>query len=401
MFILRKNRKRDFKSIENEMKKGFVELEGELEIFGVEGGKTVHYDKGRNTVTVWAKHALMHLLSAEAYSTHGNQRLFDVDDATAHTATSSGEGTNKDGTLMSGQQYFSSNATPDFNINARWIRNTITPDQNLGDLSNSEAAMKYPFFPSKMLFGTGIEFTNWAQLTSSFADYKASYESSGWNQATFDSNISNSANYYSNEYGGSALTKKRSMNDIYSGALTTPVLTDLSFGLSGAIKDGEYASSSVSRHILNGGGSGNGTIRTYDEGGNEFLKKEFAGVGNPCFIYARRDYRFFQTGSEVQLSADSYLENKITLTAVMPEQTGADAGIFYPYNGYTLKTAGLFCDARMLLMNTVPTMSVYDHENELANYNKLIGGIMYATRYISPITKTHSMSISVRWTLYL
>lgn len=397
--IIPKKSKRD--AIGEFIKKGFIDFHGELEIIGKKNGKIVHYDKGENTVTVWAKHATMHLLSGESFTTWGNQRLFDSDDATAHTATDSGEGTNKDGTLMSGQQYFSTNSSPNFSLATRWSESTITPSQTIGDQYNSSTQVKYPFFPSKLVFGTGFEFPSWSSLGTNYPDYQQVYTDQGWDQATFDGNISNSLNSFSNTWNGTSLTKERSMNDIYTGALTTPTILDTDFAIPGSIKDGTYADSSVSRSVLNAGGTGSGTIKTYLEGGNEFLTKGYAGIGNPCFIYARRESRFFQSGSEIQLSNDAELENKITYTVVLPEQTGADAGIFYPYNGYLLKIAGLYTDARMLLANTVPTGSGDQNANEYANWLKMPYGIMFAKRYISPITKSHDVSITARWTIYL
>lgn len=377
------------------------ELRGELEIIGYKNGKQFHYEKGPNTVTVFAKHATMHLLSGESFTSHGEQRLFDVDDATAHTSTDVGEGTNKDGTLISGEQYFSDNSSPDFDVASRWSRSTVDAQTVLGDTGDTDEVIKYPFFPTKLLFGTGVEFQNWATLGSTYPEYQQAYIDDGWDSTAFNANITNVGNDYSNEWTGSALQQKRTMNDIFAGTLTTPVIQDTDFGISGAIKDGLYEDASLSRGQLNAGGSGSGTIKTEFLDGNEFLVREWRGVGRPAFIYARRDSRFFQTGSEVQLSSDSYLENKITFTVVMPEQTGTEAGIFYPYNGYTLKVAGLFCDARILLQNTIPVGGGVDHPTEAENYNKMPYGMLFAKRYISPIAKDHNVSITARWTIYL
>ena len=383
------------------MKNGFADIRGELEVMAHDkNGKLVHYEKGDNVVTIWAKHATMHLLSGESFSTWGTQRLFDTDNEDAHTATGTGEGTNYDGTLLSGQQYFSSNSNPNFDLDSRWSKSTINPSQDTGDQFDSPEEVKYPFFPSKMIFGTGFEFRNWAEVGQDYPEYQQAYSDDGWDEQIFDENVENSDNDYSNDWTGSELARTRSMNDIFAGSLTDTIDDDV-FGIPGAVKNGLYTDSEEHRHSLNDGGTGTGTIKTMEEGGNEFLLREWQGIGSPCFIYARRESRFFESGTEVALTADADIENKITFTVVMPEQTGSEAGIFYPYNGYTLKVAGLFCDARLLLQNSEPTGSGDDHPDELDNFNKMPYGMMYARRNISPIEKSHDISISSRWTLYL
>ena len=171
--IIRPNRKRDEASIQAEMrKKGFADFRGFVEIIGRDqNGKINYYDAGENTVTVWAKHLTMHMLTGESFTTHGEQRLFDSDDADAHTSTGTGEGTNKDGTLLSGEQYFSNNSSPDFSLDDRWSKSTVDAQVSKGDASGTDSEMKYPFFPTKMLFGTGFEFENWASIPSDYQTY--------------------------------------------------------------------------------------------------------------------------------------------------------------------------------------------------------------------------------------
>ncbi|MCF7951177.1 MAG: hypothetical protein K9L57_06060 [Spirochaetaceae bacterium] len=393
--IIKRNRKRDADSIIDAMRqKGFADFRGEVEVIGRDRfGKINYYDFGENTVTVWAKHMTMHLLTGENFSSHGEQRIFDSEDGTAHTNTGAGEGTNKDGTLLSGEQYFSTNDTPDFSLDSRWSKSTVDAQIGKGDSSDTDSEMKYPFFPTKMLFGTGFEFQNWGSIPS---DYQTYYSDLGWDQSTFNDNIGINDNWYNVQWDGGSLTKARSMNDIYSGALTTPTIQDTDYAIPGSIKTGTYYDSSIQR-----GDTGSGTQVTYFDGGNEYLKKTYAGIGTPAFIYANREARYFESGSEILLSNDSYLENKITFTAVMPEQTGDQAGIYYPYNSYLLKVAGLFADAHMLLGNTIPSGSSDDHEDELEYYDKMPGGIMAAKRYLSPVFKSHDTSLSIRWTIYL
>jgi hypothetical protein len=403
-------------------------MSGELEIFVFKKGQLIQYDRGPNTVTVWAKHATMHLLSGESFgswdvSPSDNvwcQRLFNTDSVYAHTAAvTPGMGGNADGTLMSGQQYFSTNSSPNFALDKRWSQSTINAATADGDRTDTDTDMKLPFFPTKILFGTGFEWDAWASIPSA---YQTVYTSEGWDSATFnDAVISNVKNSYSNSYTNPSLNKRRSMNDIYSGALTTPTISADDFAISGAIKDGIYKNGDfgdttsiagkvippsytmpVCQRYWPSGGGDSSAFYTEWIGGNEFLKKKYQGIGDPCFLYSRRESRFFQNGTEILLSNDSYLENKITITTVMPEQTGVNAGIFYPYNGYTLKVAGLYCDARPILGNSVPTGGVGDEDPaEYDNYNKQRHGMIMAKRYIAPINKSHDVSITCRWTLYL
>jgi hypothetical protein len=138
--------------------------------------------------------------------------------------------------------------------------------------------------------------------------------------------------------------------------------------------------------------------------GNYFPSYNYWGVGKPCFIYARREARFYQSGSEIGLDFDTSMENKITYTVTLPEQTGTNAGIFYPYNGFILKVAGLFADARFFLRNTIPASDAQSDDaslQEFKNFTKMPQGILIAKRYISPITKSHDVSVTARWTLYL
>lgn len=413
--IITKRSKRD---IAGELRKnGFVNIHGVLEVMAHKNGKMFHYETGDNVVTIWAKHATMHMLTGESFSTHGKQRIFDDGfyggDDTAHTATAIGEGRNLDGTLLSGEQYFSTNTDPTFSPEAKWSKATVNPETGLGDASGTDGSMIHPFFPTKMLFGTGFEYTSWNDIIQQHGDESVDpnsgytgiarqgfYENEGWDESIFEDGISDTDNDYSARGDGSSLLKTRSMNDIFSGSITTPTIQDDDIGVPGAIKDGLYDDSAVYRGDTGSAPESEQKTET-SEGDNEFLKRKWRGIGRPCFIYSTREQRFFQEGSEVALSYDTPQgENKITYQVIMPEQTGDNAGIFYPYNGYTLKVAGLFADARFLLNNTDPTSVASDPE-ELRLFQQMPYGLMYAKRYISPIRKSHDVSITSRWTLYL
>ncbi len=355
-------------SSRNKTNGNFYQLRGEVEIIGTRNGEQFYYDKGHNVVTIWAKHANMHLLTGEVFSNKGQSRI---------DGTHSGD-TNSDGTIVSGAQYLTGDSLEWWSVDETGVAN-----------------QKYAFFPTKMLFGTGKEFENWAAMDGSESTYYATTAGGSWTQAAFDANIEDSKNSYSNDFSGDTLQKRKSINDIYAATLVTPVITDNSFGITGAIKHSLYETSPMP-----GGDSAHLEIVS----GNFFADDEHKGIGYPCFIYARRDNRFYQSGTEVGLSYDSHVENKITFTVTMPEQTGANAGKFYPYNGFTLKEAGLFCDAKFILKNTQPTSDGEGDDSpqeEFDNWMSMPYGIMYAKRYIAPITKSQNVGITARWTLYL
>lgn len=363
---------------------GYAKVLGELEIIGYKNGKQFHYDKSHNVVTIWAKHATMHLLTGDSFSDNGRQRSFESSD---HTNTGFGEGVNNDGTLLSGEQFFSNNEDPDFDIDSKYTKSTV--NENI-----------HPYFPTKMLFGTGFEFNKWQTGDTNDItipqNYREIYENEqGWSETEFETNIDIGLNDYSNEYNNEII-KTRTMNDIFSRALTDEP-EDTDFGVSGAIKNGTYTNSATERF-----NSGGGNIKTEEIDNNEFLIRSFRGIGNPCFIYSTRESRKFEQASEIFLSADegvpNIIENKVTYTVVMPEQTGDNAGIFYPYNGFILKEAGLFCDARFVLGSKSNSPDVEDDDYD--NFRKMPYGIMIAKRNIAPIQKSHNVSISARWTLY-
>ena len=352
------------------------EMKGELEIIGSEGGEVFHRDKQRNKITLWAKHSTMHLLTGESFCQVGTTRLTGDSDFGVIGDSS----VNNDGTMVSGEQYLANPTFPGSNL--WWSRPAI------GD----SATHTNPYFPTKMLFGTGYEWGSWAGIGDS--DYWSYYiNTDGWTESDFDNaTISNVANSYSANFVGDTLLRMRSMNDIYSATKTTPVITDSDYAIKGAVKNALYGSTA--------GDSTNIEL----VGGNYFPKKTHWGVGKPAFIYAKREARYYQSGAEVALNFDSTVENKITYTVTMPEQTSAYAGMYYPYNGFVLKEAGLFCDARFRLKNTSPPNDAGSDDSGLAefdNYTSMPHGILFAKRYIAPITKSHSVSITARWSIYL
>lgn len=394
-----------------------LKLKGRLSITAERNGEVIHYDEGHNVVTVWAKHATMHLLNGENYSTHGD--IIDSDDGvtmryssrsidpTEHVAGLN----NIDGTVVSEQQYLGDNDdyydTGLFQHKHFSKPSNLSPDTLIGD--NPSTGFKFPFFPTKMLFGTGVEFTSWDEVILAGRDGAitdiTSYmhpKNGGWTEADFNDLLNTNTdptNYYSNVWDAveKKLTPARTVNDVYSGVIagSSPIETD--FGIPGAIKDATYR------------GTGETGVKLEEVEGKQFAKESYRGIGKPAYIYVKRD-RFMKEGAEVRLQVGTTpetldLESKITYTTVLPEQP---TGEFNPYNGYTLKMAGLFCDARMLLGNFVPENDYPSAPsetdltgNEYSNYKKMPGGIMFAKRKIAPIYKSHDVKITAQWTIYL
>lgn len=375
-----------FKNEEDNM--GF-NLKGKLVITAERNGVEVHRDEGDNVVTVFAKHAFMHLLTSESFTTHGNTIYSGTTKYSGRTSSLGHSITeNIDGTLISSGQYLANN--DNYFANTEYSYLTKPPTTLTHTTGDQPPDFIFPFFPTKMLFGTGKEYTSWENIpeeykgSSSDINSYASMNNGSWNQTSFNLGIDNLYNYYSNNWNVSSLVQARTVNDISSGVLAeTPDMNH--FGVTGAIKDATYNNTSEA-----------GT-KLITSSGKLFARDSYRGIGRPSFIYARRN-RFFESTSETKLSLGTLegqenSENKIIFTVVMPEQVN---GEFYPYNGYILKQAGLFCDARMVLGNVIPSAGA-----PLNNYNKMPCGIMWAKRNIATIYKTHDLKVIATWTIYL
>lgn len=406
-----------------------MKLRGELEIWAYKDGELIHHDDGHNVVTNWAKHATMHMMTSETYSSHGNRDALDdlgdpVVTSTVHATRSTnsldhqagedGVGINNDGTMISNEQYLGDNTNFFDGEKKYWS----VPNPNLaidhdGDGDKIAGSFQYPFFPTKMLFGTGIEYDSWASVAldgrdGSGLDGYGNPSNGSWSANTFNELLNDETgtsgliehdNYYSAEWDEAQLRllRTRTLNDVYTGALSNddnPVDAD-SFGVKGAVKNGTY------------NGQNGVTVLGPAVDGKLDVSGEYRGIGQPAFIYCTRNERYMHSSSDVALdlgdnTGTEHLESKITFTIIMPEQP---TGEFYPYNGHTIKVAGLFADAAMLLRNTVPSAKTGDNDDttqlEYSSYAKQPTGILWATRNISPIYKSHDTQIIAQWTIYL
>ena len=366
-----KKKKKDKR--ENEKDDFSIKLKGKLEITARKNGKVIYEDVGDNLVTIWAKHSTMHMLTGENFGYLDSEPLEDVGYKRGITGHSTTE--NPDGNIISTEQYFSSNAKYHDGTDYKYLS---TPN-----IAGAADADVFPYFPTKILFGTGKEFSEWTEMTP---EEQAAYTDAiygGWADATaFDSEISNPENaIYSNKYNGNDIVPCRTVNEINSGPTTSTVAED-DFGITGAIKDStirddtEIAAKTVDNDF-----------------GNKVADLNHRGIGKPAFIYAERDRFFSDGGIRLNSNEEGTMETKLSFTFTMPQQSSEE---FYPHNGYTMKVAGLFCDMRLFLNNEIPTAG-----SDLEAYKKMPCGIMFAKRRIAPLFKDHETEITARWTIYL
>ena len=424
-------------------------IKGRLEVFGYEKGKMFHYDDGENIVTDWAKHLLTNMITGDSFNYINQANIsqflfagkifpkrilntFGQDGSYANGVMSShSASTNYDGSLISGEQYFSPDGVVDGNLAELWNYHRTVSSKVTFDSSGNITAVSdlgyydkmFPNFPTKMLFGTGKEFryvNGTAASTSELIIPSAEYQTYiidelGIPEAEFyntapgsGKSIDNDWNNYGGYYEqGIGLVPSITVNDI-SGAQLDSITDQTTFSVKGAIKNGSYWNSEIPVD--------QDKIEPDGQGGY-ILKPEYRGKGQPAFIYMKRTATKYDTASEVYISNDYVTSSnpadltglsietpkngatKMTFTVVMPEQTGVNAGKFYPYNNYNLKSAGIFSDSPYLTGNT----NNLDLGNLTTEQNQMLQrmpyGTLFATRNIAPIYKSSSRTISFKWTI--
>jgi len=353
------------------------EFKGVLDIKAWKNGKLFYHDGGENTITLWAKHTIMHLLTGDNFSYLGTvgKNIPNVSGDASHSKTNKN---NTDGYIISQDQYW-------------W---DYTAWEGQWSYSNDGFSFKtgndyyYAYFPTKVLLGTGKEYQNWAHVTSVATTEEQTYLAQTWtSSAVFDTDITIDQNYYSGtvlngtvyqKYGNYSLVKTRTVNDYVSTKIDgSPDQNE--YGITGAVKDGTLTYLDPTKIDATTG----------------ILYPHYQGIGRPAFLYCRRNVNWNDNLSETFISNEGLgYENKITFTVTMPEQSAATGteNWFYPYNGYTLKEIGLFNDS-LLAVGGEPDNSY--------SYLNMPAGSMIAKRYISPIRKDASIAISAQWTLYL
>ena len=359
------------------------EMRGELNVRAWKDGQLFYHDGGDNTITIWAKHNMIHLLTGDVFSDLGTVGKNLVSLGLSNHNDIVNSEANSDGMLISQNQYWWNGGDTDTVWNGQW--SISSGNYFIGDYY-------YPFFPTKMLFGTGKEYANWTHVQAVATAEEIDFLDDTWTTSgSFNNNIplaTTPSNYYSGtvtvnnvyqKYGSGAIVPCRTVNDYLSGKIEgSPDQNE--YGIVGAIKDGTLDSKDKAKLVT-------GTTDT--------LLPDYRGIGKPCFIYCKRDIKWNDSSAEVFLSNEGLgYENKITFTVTMPDQTSASnsLGWYYPYNGYDLKEVGLFSDSLLTIGGVADNN--YPYQNMMA-------GTMLAKRYIAPLRKEATVAVSAQWTLFL
>jgi len=376
----------------------------------------VYHDTGDNTITDWMRHAIMLMLSGYSLSFNGNKVIEGTESAkdkdqiskpnSSYHSSSDNNGYNKDGYCLNGEQYLWEGSD----------RNIEYP--TVGNSTFYGTEEQYSLFPTKVLLGTGCEYTDWQSLKDANEEENATWYTNMINtygdgdvtvaENAFDSmvGLTDEDICQSNQYSGTI-----GLQGLYSGSgslvraitvndpdNTTNVSSSAEmskrYGVVGAIKTiycpdsnndcSEYLEETVS-----------------DSG--RLIKGKYRGAGRPCFIYFNRtsqtqsnklDWDEVTSDISVQRDSSSNYLNRITFRVVIPAQSSGTGAIgeYNPFNGYTFKQIGLFNDA---LINTVSNTT----NPTTKQASNMPCGMMLAVKNIQNFTKTADESIEFTWTL--
>ena len=264
------------------------------------GNKTmVYHDTGDNTITDWMRHAIMLMLSGYSLSFNGNSNIGEqtTDDTEQITKTkaeyhspSDGKGYNKDGYCLNGEQYL-------------WDGSDIKEYPTIGNNTFYGSEEQYALFPTKVLLGTGCEYTDWQSLKDANEEENATWYTNMINmygdgdvnvaENAFDSmlGLTDEDVCKSNQYSGTI-----GLQGLYSGSgslvraitvndpdNTTNVSSSAEmskrYGVVGAIKtiycpyEGDDCSEYLEETVSDSG---------------RLIKGKYRGAGRPCFIYFNR-----------------------------------------------------------------------------------------------------------------
>ena len=384
-----------------------------------DGNKTmIYHDTGDNTITDWMRHAIMLMLSGYSLSYNGNNVIDGNESAKdkkqiskpnpVYHSSSENKGYNKDGYCLNGEQYLWEGENS--NIGYPIVGNTNF---------YVDGEEQYSLFPTKVLLGTGCEYTDWQSLKDANEEENATWYTNMINtygdgdvivaEKAFNSMLgleSNDDICKSNQYSGTI-----GLQGLYSGSgslvraitvndpdNTTNVSSSAEmskrYGVVGAIKtiycpdDAKDCSEYLEETVSDSG---------------RLIKGKYRGAGRPCFIYFNRssqtksnklDWDEVTSDISVQRDSSSNYLNRITFRVVIPAQssgTGA-VGEYNPFNGYTFKQIGLFNDA---LINTVSGVN----NPKTKQASNMPCGMMLAVKNIQNFTKTADESIEFTWTL--
>ena len=386
-----------------------------------DGNKTmVYHDTGDNTITDWMRHAIMLMLSGYSLSYNGNNVIDSNESAKDkeqiskpnldYHSSSENKGYNKDGYCLNGEQYLWDGENKNSKIGYPIMGNTDF---------YADGQEQYSLFPTKVLLGTGCEYTDWQSLKDANEEENATWYTNMINtygdgdvivaEKAFNSmlGLENDGDIcQSNQYSGTI-----GLQGLYSGsgslvrAITVNDPDNTTNVSSSAEMSKRYGVVGAIKTIYcpdNASDCSDYLEETISDSGR-LIKGRYRGAGRPCFIYFNRSSQTTQSKldwdevtSDISVQRDSssnYL-NRITFRVVIPAQssgTGA-VGEYSPFNGYTFKQIGLFNDA---LINTVS-----DANNpKTKQASNMPCGMMLAVKNIQNFTKTADESIEFTWTL--
>lgn len=402
------------------------------------GKKTlVYHDTGDNTVTNWMRQIIMLLLSGYSLSKNGTMATTVLSstrqDSTCFSKPSNISGAhssqyNFDGYCLNGEQYLTDEFKNKYDNSLFY---PVEPNDSVYN-SGETNEIYYALFPTKILLGTGCEYTDWnslkeaneednatwyANIIQAYGDGSEQEAETAFNKLvgiTNDNNDDELKRYSCNSYsatigaqgkytsnGGSMLPAVTVNDPDTTSNISTTADMANRFGVVGAIKTLYLPSQFDSDSSNNNDLSSNYLENTISDSGR-LIKGKYRGAGRPCFVYfSRNKFNLTDTKldwesqtSDVYVSKDSnssYL-NRITFKVVIPAQssgTGA-VGEYSPFNGYTFKQIGLFNDA--VFSNSTLAETTDQSKN-------MPCGTMLAVKNIQNFTKTADESIEFTWTL--
>ena len=425
-----------------------IGMRGELEVIVKDrDGNVLSYERDHNQVTKLAKMALLHLLAGEIGTVDSDiysipeaqdkqyRRTYTVNDATAKrqivSSFTPGNHTsqkNSDGQLVSGEQYFFEGGS--------YLSGSTNLLSQVNPADVSGTAIKFNF-PTKMLFGTGLEDHDTSSIPNKYSqDFGTQLSSAailtlnGYSansneipQSFLDGCSSDETvtgytpdrlKRLSNWYSADAF-RSRTLQPASSSPLKTTLNSEVT-AITGAIKNCFIEDSSADSNLYNPT--------------TKMALAPYRGFGHPCFIYAKRSTNSFFDNSngnrETYYAINDNLlgsvpyETEVTYTVVMPAQPVASDSIttFYPYNGWVLRQAGLFCDSRYKLRTVdkvsstaelsetsfINKIDTGDEEasNNAHNYRDNVGGqLLFVRNLSSPILKTADQEVTFIWHIFI
>lgn len=408
--------KKNKKNFECSLMDGYVDIKS-YKVDKDNNLKLVYHDTGDNSVTVWAKQVILEALCGRIMSKNGSEGGIDSSnnkiilptkmDVDGHTKS-----TNKDGYCLNSTEY-----QYKFEMTDELRKQLEANFQPFYNDDNNDDEYKYAMYPTKVIFGTGKEYSNFEEINNEIGsvwwnniveDYGAGDSQEA--QKQIDNLIDSNLNLYSardsshNKQAGEInnnilLDKTITLNaQDNSSVINNPAELFYRFGVEGAIKTLYLPGNNVALEEIKSVDSTindfENLLNTVTSDSGRLLRSNFRGVGFPCFIYfSRKADDDTKPVNIITLKKEntvtSKAKNLLTFTMYMPSQKENE---YYPYNGYLLKEVGLFNDS--YLQSTGNGGGADYTLKEL-----MPGGTMLAIKNIAPFTKTAENIITLTWTL--